>query len=228
LLGPNDPTSLAASGGSAYNFHTRPFQYLRPRSIRLDRCQSAAVATELLRLRTEYHAVEPAPEHDGDKALMTVAPAWERTSLRMGPWPRERRIPVFTQRSQVLLYNRHCRATQRRRRAFRDFELPIFTVPKKDGAFRLCSDYRRLNDFQRKTTFRMDDVQLISEIIFPGDYGMLLDLKDAYLTLGLHPSHRKYCRFRDPRTGQRLQWRTVSFGISEAPRVEITASTSNW
>jgi hypothetical protein len=64
----------------------------------------------------------------------------------------------------------------------------------------------------------MDDVQLISEIIIPGDYGMLLDLKDAYLTLGLHLSHRKYCRFRDPQTGQ-LQWRTVSFDISEAPRL---------
>jgi hypothetical protein len=65
----------------------------------------------------------------------------------------------------------------------------------------------------------MDDVQLISEIILPGDYGMLLDLKDAYLTLGLHPSHRKYCRFRDPSTGERLQWRTVSFGVAEAPRI---------
>jgi hypothetical protein len=48
---------------------------------------------------------------------------------------------------------------------------------------------------------------------------MLEDLKDAYLTLGLHPFHRKYCRFRHPRTGRRLQWRTVSFGITEAPRI---------
>jgi hypothetical protein len=121
------------------------------------------------------------------------------------------------------VYNQQCRAHQRQRRnaglAFRDFESPVFTVPKKDGAFRLCTDYRKLNLFQRKTTFKMDDVQLISEIILPGDYGMLLDLKDAYLTLGLHPAHRKYCRFRDPATGQRLQWRTVSFGIAEAPRI---------
>jgi hypothetical protein len=223
LLGPEDPTSIAACGGSAYNFHTRPFQYSRPRPIRLDRFQTMAVTAELRRLRTECDAVEPAPDHDGDKALMASSPAWERTPLRMGPWPRERRIPVFTRRSHITLYDRQCRAAQHRRceagLAFRDFESPIFTVPKKDGAFRLCTDYRKLNDFQRKTTFRMDDVQLISEIIIQGDFGMLLDLKDAYLTLGLHPSHRKYCRFRDPRTRQRLQWRTVSFGISEAPRI---------
>jgi hypothetical protein len=103
--------------------------------------------------------------------------------------------------------------------AFRDFESAVFTVPKKDGNFRLCTDYRKLNLFQRKTTFKMDDTQLIAETIQPGDYGMLVDLKDAYLTLGLHPSHRKYCRFRHPRTGKRLQWRTVSFGIAEAPRI---------
>jgi hypothetical protein len=103
--------------------------------------------------------------------------------------------------------------------AFRDFESPVFTVTKKDGHFRLCTDYRKLNLFQRKTTFKMDDTQVIAETIQQGDYGMLVDLKDAYLTLGLHPSHRKYCRFRHPSTGRRLQWRTVSFGISEAPRI---------
>jgi hypothetical protein len=103
LMGLDDPTALAALGGSAYNFHTRPFQYSRPRPIRLDRFQTAAVTTELRRLQTACCAVKPAPEHDGDKALMTSAPAWERTPLRIGPWPRERRIPVFTRRSHVML-----------------------------------------------------------------------------------------------------------------------------
>ncbi len=130
---------------------------------------------------------------------------------------------MFATRARVAVYNRRCLTHQLQRRAaglaFRGFESPVFTVPKKDRAFRLCTDYRKLNLFQRKTTFKMDDVQLISEIILPGDYGMLLDLKDAYLTLRPHPAHRKYCRFRDPETGQRLQWRTVSFGIAEAPRI---------
>ena len=223
LLGASEPTTLAAAGGSAYNFHSRPFQYSRPKPLRLDRLQTKAVADEISRLRHVCNAVELAPPHDSDKALLQQAPSWEKTLLRIGPWPRERRVPVFSTRARVLLYNRQCAVQQRQRRAaglaFRDFESPVFTVPKKDGAFRLCTDYRKLNVFQRKTTFKMDDVQLISEIILPGDYGMLLDLKDAYLTLGLHPFHRKYCRFRDPSTGQRLQWRTVSFGVAEAPRI---------
>ena len=216
LVGAASEAARTAQGGSAYNFHSRPFQYSRPRSLRLGSLETAAATEELNRLTHQCRAVEIAPEHDGDKALLNTAPAWERTPLRLGPWPRERRIPVFSQHVRVKRYNHRCLTEQRRRRAaglaFRDFESTVFTVPKKDGAFRLCTDYRRLNVFQRKTTFKMDDVQLIAELIQPGDFGMMVDLKDAYLTLGLHPSHRKYCRFRNPETGQRLQWRTVSFG----------------
>ena len=223
LLGKEEITSIHAWGGSAYNFTTRPFQHRRPRAIRLDRFQQAAASSEILRLHRDCHAVEYAPPHDGDKAILQSAPAWEKSRLRLGPWPREPRIPIFANRARVALYDKRCWQHQVLRRskglAFRDFESPVFTVPKKDGNFRLCTDYRKLNLFQRKTTFKMDDTQLIAETIQPGDYGMLVDLKDAYLTLGLHPSHRKYCRFRHPQTGRRMQWRTVSFGIAEAPRL---------
>jgi hypothetical protein len=65
----------------------------------------------------------------------------------------------------------------------------------------------------------MDTVQTVAESIQPNDFGMLVDLTDCYLTLGLHPSQRKYCRFRHPANGRRLQWRTISFGMSEAPRI---------
>ena len=65
----------------------------------------------------------------------------------------------------------------------------------------------------------MDTLQTVAECIQPNDFGMLVDLTDCYLTMGLHPSHRKYCRFRHPTTGARLQWKTISFGMSEAPRI---------
>jgi hypothetical protein len=130
LLGASDPTTLAAAGGSAYNFHSRPFQYSCPKPLRLDRLQTKAVADELSRLRHVCNAVEPAPPHDSDKAILQQAPSWEKTPLRIGPW---------------LLYNRQCTVQQRRRRAaglaFRDVESPVFTIPEKDGAFRLCTDY---------------------------------------------------------------------------------------
>ncbi len=105
---------------------------MRPRSIRLDRFQSAVVAEELHRLRFVCNAVEVAPEHDGDKALRTTAPTWERSELRVGPWPREWRIPILATRARVRLYDHRCLAQQQQRRhrglAFRDFESPVFYV----------------------------------------------------------------------------------------------------
>ena len=58
----------------------------------------------------------------------------------------------------------------------------------------------------------------MSTLIQPRDYGMLLDLKDCYLTMGLHPAHRRYCRFRCP-NGRRWQWKSLSFGSAEAPQI---------
>jgi hypothetical protein len=52
-------------------------------------------------------------------------------------------------------------------------------VPKKDGNFRLCTDYRKLNLFQRKTTFKMDDTQLIAETIQPGSIAVFVTLGRA-------------------------------------------------
>ena len=75
LLGKEEITSIHAWGGSAYNFMTRPFQHRRPRAIRLDRFQQAAASSEILRLHRDCHAVEYAPPHDGDKAILQSAPA---------------------------------------------------------------------------------------------------------------------------------------------------------
>ena len=223
LLGTADPTSIQAAQGCAYSFQQRPYQYRRPRPIRLAGDQMGAAAAEIDRLIHLCGAVEMAPAHDRDKALRPDAAVWERRPLRGGWWPAEKRVPVFTSDEAVQAYDRECLSSQASRRVrgkpFRDFESTVFTVPKKDGRFRLCTDYRPLNEFQFKRPFKMENVQTIAETIQPWDFGMLVDLTDCYLTMGLHPSQRKYCRFRHPVGGQRLQWTTVSFGMSEAPRI---------
>ena len=64
----------------------------------------------------------------------------------------------------------------------------------------------------------MEGVGQVSTLTQPHDYGMLLDLKDCYLTMGLHPAQLQYCRFRCLE-GKRWQWKTISFGTAEAPQI---------
>jgi hypothetical protein len=182
-----------------------------------------AAAVEIDRLERVCGAVEAAPSHDRDKALTSSACGWELRSLPRGPWPAEKRIPLVSSQADLRAYDDCCMASQVSRRGagkpFRDFESTVFVAPKKDGRFRLCTDYRALNEFQAKTPFKMDTLQSVADCIQKDDFGMLVDLTDCYLTMGLHPSQRKYCRFRHPITGRRMQWKTVSFGMSEAPRI---------
>ena len=221
-----DSTSLAAESarrGVAYRFVRRPQQWRRPRPLKLALDQELAASAEIARLFNTCQAIERAPEHDADKCLRSWALTYERQMLPRGQWPQEPIIPLCSTESEVAKYNRDQMALYRRRRAegrpLRDFESGVFTVAKGDGGYRLCTDYRELNKFAEKTKFQMEGVQEVAELIQPHDYGMLVDLKDAHLTLGLHPSHRKYCRFRCPKTKVRYQWKTVSFGTSEAPKI---------
>ena len=209
-----------ATGGVLYRFHERPQLLRYPHHLRLNKLQTTAVNDELERL-ARIQAIERAPPHDGHKALGPEAAKWERTPMPPGQWPREQKVPVLDLRQQAQ-YDCQQRKVQDDRRArglpYRDFESIIFTVPKSDGGFRLCTDYRKLNHFQVKAKFQLDGTKAIASLIQPGDYGALIDIKDCYLEFGLHPAQRRYCRFRDPRL-RRWQWRTMSFGMSEAPHL---------
>ena len=212
----------AARHGAAYRFSEKPHQYRRPKPFKLDSVQERAALTEIQRLYHKCGAIELAPEHDGDRALRPGAAKYELQPMPHGQWPRERPVPVLYSPDAVERYNRaqmkQFQARVTAGKPLRDFESGVFVVGKSDGGYRLCTDFRALNKFSVKTKFQMEGVQEVSELIQRNDYGMLIDLKDCYLTLGLHPSHRKYTRFRSP-DGTRFQWKTVSFGASEAPRI---------
>lgn len=220
-----DDASLAvqaARRGVIYQLTARPLQLRRPRPLSLPAEQKGAALAEIQRLLTVCQAIEQVPDHDADKPLRPGCALYERQPFPPGPWPWERPVPLLKLDSEVHQYNRHHARAYAQRRAMgipaRDFESGVFCVPKSDGGFRLCTDYRRLNEYSRKGKFQMEGVQQVAELIQKDDFGMLIDLKDAYLTLGLHPAHRKYCRFRSP-DGKRYQWKVVSFGTSEAPKI---------
>jgi hypothetical protein len=145
LVGTDSATAKQSAGGCAYNFGRRPYQYRWPRPIRLDSESLRAAGEDIDRLEHVCRAIEAAPAHDRDKPLFTEAPLWERLPLHLGPWPQEKRVPVFSTKFEARAYDDDCHRSQLVRQAagrpFRDIESTVFVVPKKDGKFRLCTDY---------------------------------------------------------------------------------------
>lgn len=98
---------------------------------------------------------------------------------------------------------------------------PIFVIKKKSGAWRLLQDLREIN----KTMFTMGALQpgLPSPIAIPANYSkIIIDLKDCFFTIPLHPQDRERFAFSLPVTNfkgpmQRYQWKVLPQGMANSP-----------
>ena len=96
------------------------------------------------------------------------------------------------------------------------FYSPLFVVPKRDGGWHPIINLRRLNQYLNMTHFKMESILSLRDTLHR-DYWMIkVDLKDAYLTVPIHASHRKYLRFSW--NGTDFQFKVLPFGLSTAPR----------
>ncbi len=67
-----------------------------------------------------------------------------------------------------------------------------------------------------KRLFRMITLKQILPQIYPGDWFMSLDLKDAYFHIQVAPHHRRFLRYTFE--GVAYQYKVLPFGLSLAPR----------
>jgi hypothetical protein len=74
------------------------------------------------------------------------------------------------------------------------FICSLFVIPKKMGGFRPILNLKPLNEFIRYEHFKMENLQSVRFLLREGDWMVKLDLKDAYLTIPIHPSHQKFVR----------------------------------
>lgn len=98
---------------------------------------------------------------------------------------------------------------------------PIFVIKKKSGTWRLLQDLREIN----KTMFSMGALQpgLPSPIAIPANYfKIIIDLKDCFFTIPLHPQDRECFAFSIPVTNfkgpmHRYQWKVLPQGMANSP-----------
>ena len=71
----------------------------------------------------------------------------------------------------------------------------LFTRPKKDGRKRMILNLKKLNKNIQYEHFKMESIQNVIDLMEDNCFMASVDLKDAYFSVPIHESHRKYLKF---------------------------------
>lgn len=93
----------------------------------------------------------------------------------------------------------------------------IFIRQKKDGGVRVILNLKKFNDYVDKKHFKMETLYTALNNIKSGQFMASIDLKDAYFSVLIHESDRKYLRFIW--NNVHYQFRVLPQGLSCSPRV---------
>lgn len=92
---------------------------------------------------------------------------------------------------------------------------PVVLVRKKDGTWRFCVDYRRLNQVTRKDSYPLPRIDDALDYIAGSCWFSSLDLRSGYWQVELSPEARPKTAFS---LGQGLwQFKVMPFGLCNAP-----------
>lgn len=93
---------------------------------------------------------------------------------------------------------------------------PVILVPKKDGTYRFCVDYRRLNSVTKKDAYPIPYVSAILDSLRNSKYLSSLDIKSAYWQISVKESSRECTAFTVPGRGL-FHFKRMPFGLTNAP-----------
>ena len=93
----------------------------------------------------------------------------------------------------------------------------VFLVKKSNGDNRLIIDLSPLNMFISKIFFRMEGMVYLKHLIQKDDYMISIDLSEAFFSIPLHASCKKYVTFEF--RNQRYCCNVMPFDLSSFPRI---------
>lgn len=93
---------------------------------------------------------------------------------------------------------------------------PVLLIPKKDGSFRFCVDFRKLNQVSLRDSYPLPYMSAILENLRDAHYLSSIDIKSAYWQIELEGNSKQYTAFNIPGRGL-FQFPRMSYGLHNGP-----------